>query len=264
MTMPSTSAKENGSTRSCSRVSACRYGSGKMSGRVDRSWPSLMNVGPMRSRSLGQLGRRRVRRRTRRALVVQRGIEAGGLDQSLRPYFISNTATSLYRLRCCRFSDGPCFSFTTAVAMPVHRQTLPALSSCQPQAGQSSSRVTPIEVSHGGSAAWHRPGPRRARGQLGSFSLETRRISQDAGVPGDVHRHVGLVTKTLVQEVGSSPMRPAPVWPPSPARIAHASLGEEAGHGPGASRPCRAGIDDQVRAQADAPQAPKVGSSSRW
>jgi len=42
VTICSTSAKGNGSTLSCSRVSASRYFSGRRSERVERSWPSLM------------------------------------------------------------------------------------------------------------------------------------------------------------------------------------------------------------------------------
>ena len=50
-TMRSTSSYGNGATWSWSRESASTYGAGSRSPRVERNWPSLMNVGPIASRS---------------------------------------------------------------------------------------------------------------------------------------------------------------------------------------------------------------------
>src|SRR5687768_8794138 len=105
-TIRSTSSYGNGSIWSCSRSRASRYGPGRRSARVENSWPSLMNVGPSRSRSLASSS-------AGAAAPASSAISSGrtlssrpaGLIRSERPYLIRSLATSVYRLSRSGFSE---------------------------------------------------------------------------------------------------------------------------------------------------------------
>src|SRR5688572_28316926 len=253
--MPSTSAKEKGSTRSCSRASAVRYGSGKMSGRVDRSWPSLMNVGPMRSRSLAS-SEAAVSVAAAAGLSSSRvGSRPAALTRSPRPYLISETATSLYRFRCCGLSDSP-----MCLLYDGNR-------TCRDIAG-APERAAPPGVGPPASGAIESPASKAPCGivrdralcdQLGSLPLEVE-DPEDTGVPGCVHRHIRLRDEDLIEEVGS-PQRGQHRLSPFTIQVAHAALGEQPGMRPAQSVRFVERIDDQVHAPGRRPAGAKVGGA---
>ena len=213
--MPSTSAKEKGSTRSCSRVRACRYGSGRMSGRVDRSWPSLMNVGPMRSRSFASSD-------AAGSVAVAAGLSSSrvgsrpaALTKSLRPYFISNTATSLYRLRCCGFRDSP--------ILLLPGSTWASGGRARPSASRSPLAVALLQIEREVGAvlrdrAVERGGARAADAVEARHDVEAGALHHVARAEGTAHRLAGAVASD-----GESPSISSAAWRSTAAMAQHSA-----------------------------------------
>ena len=85
------------------------YFMGSRSARVERSWPSLMKVGPIFSRSCASCSASAAADAGRARLLVLFAGEvlepAAPLTRSPRPYFMKSAAMSLYRFRCSPFKE---------------------------------------------------------------------------------------------------------------------------------------------------------------
>src|SRR5688500_987727 len=110
-TIRSTSVNENGSTLSCRRASAVKEAGGGRSGRVERSWPSLTNVGPSCSRSSARLLASATTSGSWALSSPSTPSIPAARTRSDRPCLTSSQAMSLYRFRCWGFGS-MCFQCT--------------------------------------------------------------------------------------------------------------------------------------------------------